>query len=51
MSVKREIIQEEICLPDVPQEVLAKYPSIVAGIQALEEQGFPVLVKDASLGC
>ena len=49
-AVKREIIQEEICLPDVPQEVLAKYPSIVAGIQALEEQGFPVLVKDASLG-
>ncbi|WPC30920.1 OsmC domain/YcaO domain-containing protein [Acinetobacter towneri] len=49
-AVKREIIQEEMCLPDVPQEVLAKYPSIVAGIQALEEQGFPVLVKDASLG-
>ena len=37
-------------LPDVPQEVLAKYPSILAGIQALQEQGFPVLVKDASLG-
>ncbi|MDV2484682.1 OsmC domain/YcaO domain-containing protein [Acinetobacter towneri] len=49
-AVKREIIQEEMSLPDVPQEVLAKYPSIVAGIQALEEQGFPVLVKDASLG-
>ncbi|BFM35424.1 OsmC domain/YcaO domain-containing protein [Acinetobacter towneri] len=49
-AVKREIIQEEMSLPDVPQEVLAKYPSIVAGIQALEEQGFPLLVKDASLG-
>ena len=49
-AVKREIIQGEMTLPDVPQEVLAKYPSIVAGIQALEEQGFPVLVKDASLG-
>ncbi|MDM1717546.1 YcaO-like family protein, partial [Thiopseudomonas alkaliphila] len=49
-AVKRAIIQEEMSLPDVPQEVLAKYPSIVAGIQALEEQGFPVLVKDASLG-
>ena len=49
-AVKREIIQEEMSLPDVPQEILAKYPSIVAGIQALEEQGFPVLVKDASLG-
>ena len=49
-AVKREILEREIALPDVPQEVLAKYPSILAGIQGLEEQGFPVLVKDASLG-
>jgi len=49
-AVKREILEGEIALPDVPQEVLAKYPDIVEGIQGLEEQGFPVLVKDASLG-
>lgn len=49
-AVKREIIESEISLPDVPQEVLARYPGILAGIQSLEEQGFPVLVKDASLG-
>lgn len=49
-AVKREIIEGEMALPDVPQAVLAKYPSILAGIQGLEEQGFPVLVKDASLG-
>jgi len=49
-AVKREILEGEICLPDVPAEVLAKYPSILAGIRGLEEQGFPVLVKDASLG-
>ncbi|WP_374296358.1 OsmC domain/YcaO domain-containing protein [Acinetobacter sp.] len=49
-AVKREIIENEITLPDVPQAVLDKYPSIVAGIKGLEEQGFPVLVKDASLG-
>ena len=49
-AVKREIIEGEICLPDVPQDVLAKFPGIVAGIRGLEEQGFPVLVKDASLG-
>jgi ribosomal protein S12 methylthiotransferase accessory factor len=49
-AVKREIIEGEIALPDVPQEVLAKYSGIVAGIQGLEAQGFPVLVKDASLG-
>ena len=49
-AVKRQILEGEIALPDVPQEVLAKYPGIQAGIQSLEEQGFPVLVKDASLG-
>ncbi len=49
-AVKREILEGEIALPDVPQEVLMKYPSILVGIQDLEERGFPVLVKDASLG-
>ena len=49
-AVKREILEGEIALPDVPPEVLAKYPGILAGIQGLEKQGFPVLVKDASLG-
>lgn len=49
-AIKREILEGEIALPDVPQDVLAKYPGILAGIQGLEEQGFPVLVKDASLG-
>jgi len=49
-AVKREIIEGEIALPDVPPNVLAKFPGIVAGIQGLEAQGFPVLVKDASLG-
>ncbi|MCA6065200.1 OsmC domain/YcaO domain-containing protein [Thalassolituus marinus] len=49
-AVKREILEGEIALPDVPAEVIARYPGIEAGIKGLEEQGFPVLVKDASLG-
>jgi ribosomal protein S12 methylthiotransferase accessory factor len=49
-AVKREILEQELTLPDVPQQVLDKYPSIVEGISALEAQGFPVLVKDASMG-
>jgi ribosomal protein S12 methylthiotransferase accessory factor len=49
-ALKKEIIENEIALPDVPDTVLARYPHIQAGIQALEDQGFPVLVKDASLG-
>ncbi|SFR58863.1 ribosomal protein S12 methylthiotransferase accessory factor [Pseudidiomarina maritima] len=48
-AVKKQIIEHEIALPDVPADVLAKYPDIVEGIQALEAQGYPILVKDASL--
>ncbi len=49
-AVKNEIIKNEIALPNVPLEVLNRYPRILEGIRKLEEQGFPVLVKDASLG-
>ena len=49
-AVKRQIIEQEIVLPDVPKDVITKFPSIVAGIEGLEAQGFPVVVKDASLG-
>ncbi|WP_297792554.1 OsmC domain/YcaO domain-containing protein [uncultured Marinobacter sp.] len=49
-AVKKQIIEEEVALPDVPREVLEKYPDILEGIEALEAQGFPTLVKDASLG-
>jgi ribosomal protein S12 methylthiotransferase accessory factor len=49
-AIKRQIIEEEIILPDVPQVILEKYPHILAGIKELENKGFPVLIKDASLG-
>ncbi|MDO6469347.1 OsmC domain/YcaO domain-containing protein [Neptunomonas phycophila] len=49
-AVKKQIIEEEIVLPDVPSFVLAKYPHILEGIKGLEDNGFPVVVKDASLG-
>ena len=49
-AIKRQILEGELVLPDVPPEILAKYPGIMAGIEGLEAQGFPVLVKDASLG-
>ncbi|MBN8431692.1 OsmC domain/YcaO domain-containing protein [Microbulbifer salipaludis] len=49
-AVKKQILEQELALPDVPAEVLAKYPDIVEGIDELEKQGFPILVKDASLG-
>ncbi|TLM78568.1 OsmC domain/YcaO domain-containing protein [Microbulbifer harenosus] len=49
-AVKKEVIEQEIALPDVPRDVLVKYPEILQGIEELEKQGFPILVKDASLG-
>lgn len=49
-AVKNKIILEEISLPTVPLEFLKKFPSILEGISKLEEAGFPVIVKDASLG-
>lgn len=48
--VKFRIIAEGTCLPDVPDEVIARYPTIAAGIRELREAGFGILVKDASLG-
>ena len=48
--VKFRIISEGLCLPDVPAEVIARYPRIAAGIEGLRAAGFGILVKDASLG-
>jgi ribosomal protein S12 methylthiotransferase accessory factor len=49
-AVKKQIIEQELCLPDVPKCILDQYPAVTAGIDELEARGFPVLVKDASLG-
>jgi ribosomal protein S12 methylthiotransferase accessory factor len=48
--IKFRIISEGLCLPDVPEQVITRYPRIAAGIQGLREAGFGILVKDASLG-
>ncbi len=49
-DIKYKIIREGICLPDVPEEVLNRYPRIAKGIQGLRDAGYGILVKDASLG-
>ncbi len=49
-AVKKKIIVEEITLPDVPKDVIDGLPTIAEGIAKLEAKGFPVFVKDASLG-
>ena len=48
--IKFRVIAEGLCLPDVPDAVIARYPHIAAGIAGLRAAGFGILVKDASLG-
>ena len=48
--IKARIISEGLCLPDVPEAVIARYPRIASGIAALRAAGFGILIKDASLG-
>ncbi len=49
-DIKYKIIREGICLPDVPETVINRYPRIAAGIAGLRKAGYGILVKDASLG-
>ena len=49
-DIKFRIIRDGICLPDVPQAVIDRYPHIAAGIAGLRAAGYGILVKDASLG-
>ncbi len=49
-AIKFKIIGEGITLPDIPEQVLQRYPSIQAGIKELEQAGYSLLIKDASLG-
>ncbi|MFA6313571.1 MAG: 30S ribosomal protein S12 methylthiotransferase accessory factor YcaO [Sterolibacterium sp.] len=48
--IKYRIISEGLCLPEVPDEVIARFPNVQAGIAGLRQAGFGILVKDASLG-
>lgn len=48
--VKNNVIAKGICLPDVPQAIVDRFPRIQAGIAELRDHGFSIMVKDASLG-
>ncbi|MGR6981788.1 30S ribosomal protein S12 methylthiotransferase accessory factor YcaO [Testudinibacter sp. P27/CKL/0425] len=48
--VKNKIIAEAISLPEIPRNVMDRYPEIQEAIATLEKEGFPILAYDASLG-
>lgn len=48
--IKNRIIAEGICLPEVPEAVLQRYPQVVEAISKLEQHGYHLRIADASLG-
>lgn len=48
--IKFRVIREGLCLPDVPEAVIARFPRLAADLRDLRAAGFGILVKDASLG-
>ena len=48
--VKNKIIAEGISLPEIPQEVIARFPHIEEPIEQLKAHGFNLRIADASLG-
>ncbi|MFI9654851.1 YcaO-like family protein [Guyparkeria sp. GHLCS8-2] len=49
-SVKEQIIVEGIALPEIPTEVMQRFPASLASLEALNESGFAARAFDASLG-
>ncbi len=48
--VKNRIIAEGICLPEVPSEVIGRFPAVAAAIDELQRYGYHLRIADASLG-
>jgi ribosomal protein S12 methylthiotransferase accessory factor len=48
--IKNKIIAEGICLPEVPEEVLQRFPPVVEAIAKLQQHGYHLRIADASLG-
>ncbi|WP_293795945.1 30S ribosomal protein S12 methylthiotransferase accessory factor YcaO [uncultured Pantoea sp.] len=48
--IKNRIIAESISLPEIPAEVMQRYPAVIEAIERLEAEGFPIFSYDASLG-
>ncbi|XOZ34473.1 30S ribosomal protein S12 methylthiotransferase accessory factor YcaO [Halomonadaceae bacterium KBTZ08] len=49
-GIKERIISQAITLPEVPAEVIDRYPHIREGIEALRNEGFGIRALDGSLG-
>jgi ribosomal protein S12 methylthiotransferase accessory factor len=48
--IKNRIIAEGICLPEVPREIIERFPAIATSIDELQQHGYHLRIADASLG-
>lgn len=48
--VKNKIMRENLCLPEVPDEVVNQFKDVVAARDALIKEGIELSIRDASLG-
>jgi len=48
--VKNKIMRENLCLPEVPDEVVNQFKEVVAARDALIKEGIELSIRDASLG-
>ncbi len=48
--IKNRIIAEGICLPEIPDEVIDRFPQIREAIDKLQHHGYHLRIADASLG-
>ena len=48
--VKERVITEGIALPEIPEDVMSRFPQSTAALEALNREGFSARAFDASLG-
>lgn len=48
--VKNKIMRENLCLPEIPEEVVNQFHDVVAARDALIKEGIELSIRDASLG-
>ena len=47
--VKNRVISQGLCLPEVPADVIQRFPAIVAAIDELHRSGYHLRIADASM--
>lgn len=47
--VKNKIMRENLCLPEVPDSVVQRFPAVVKMVEGMKQEGIEVSIRDASL--